>query len=119
MLLVKPSAHRDMLDRLQSGRMARGNQQQQNGRGQQMMQMLNQFGDLIGKQQRLMDDTHGARRGEQGQQGQQQGQQQGEGERQGSRPPCASRMATRRGVAVPAHHGESAILRRRVWMASW
>ncbi len=66
---------RDLLDRLQSGRMARG-QQQQNGRGQQMMKMLNQFGDLIGKQQRLMDDTHGSRR----QQGQQRGQ---PGQRQG------------------------------------
>lgn len=71
---------RDLLDRLQSGRMARG-QQQQNRRGQQMMQMLNQFGDLIGKQQRLMDDTHSSRR----QQGQQRGQQQGQrqGQRQG------------------------------------
>jgi uncharacterized protein (TIGR02302 family) len=67
---------RDLLDRLQSGRMARG-QQQQNGRGQQMMQMLNQFGDLIGKQQRLMDETHGSRR----QQGQQQGQRRQNGQR--------------------------------------
>jgi uncharacterized protein (TIGR02302 family) len=72
---------RDLLDRLQSGRMARG-QQQQNGRGQQMMQMLNQFGDLIGKQQRLMDDTHGSRRQQGQQQGQQQGRQ-GQGQQQG------------------------------------
>ena len=71
---------RDLIDRLQSGRMVR-RPGQQNGRGQQMMQMMNRFGDLIGKQQRLMDDTHGARRGEgrRGQQGQQgQGQQQGQ-----------------------------------------
>lgn len=76
---------RDLLDRLQSGRMARGQQgqQQQNGRGQRMMQMLNQFGDLIGKQQRLMDDTHGSRR-QQGQRGQQQGQRgQGQQRQQG------------------------------------
>ncbi len=78
---------RDLLDRLQSGRMARGQQQQQqNGRGQKMMKMLNQFGDLIGKQQRLMDDTHGSRRqqGQKGRRGQQQGQRgQGQGQRQG------------------------------------
>ncbi len=37
---------RDMLDRLQSGRMAQG----QGGNGQQMMQMMEQFGGLITKQ---------------------------------------------------------------------
>ncbi|MFY0611903.1 MAG: TIGR02302 family protein [Hyphomicrobiaceae bacterium] len=73
---------RDLLDRLQSGRMARG-QQQQNGRGQQMMKMLNQFGDLIGKQQRLMDDTHGSRRQQGQRQGQQPGQRQGQQGQQG------------------------------------
>jgi hypothetical protein len=43
-----------------------------------MMQMLNEFGELIGRQQRLMDDTYGTqrqegegRRGEQGQGGEQ------------------------------------------------
>ncbi|MGI9477213.1 MAG: TIGR02302 family protein [Hyphomicrobiaceae bacterium] len=85
---------RDLLDRLQSGRMARG-QQQQNGRGQQMMKMLNQFGDLIGKQQRLMDDTHGSRR-QQGQ-GQRQGQQQGQqrGQRQGQQGQGGQRQGQR------------------------
>ena len=77
---------RDLLDRLQSGRMVRQNGQQ-NGRGQQMMQMLNQFGDLIGKQQRLMDDTHGQRRqqGQRGQEGQQGQGQRGQGNQQQGR----------------------------------
>jgi len=78
---------RDLLDRLQSGRMAQG--RQQNGQGKQMMQMLNKFGDLIGKQQRLMDDTQGARRQprrQQGQRGEQQGQQGGrQGQQRGQR----------------------------------
>ncbi|MEZ5925409.1 MAG: TIGR02302 family protein [Hyphomicrobiaceae bacterium] len=67
---------RDMLDRLQAGKMAQGQ-----GSGQQMMQMMEQFGGLITKQRRLMDDTFGAQRGNQsgsqsgeGQEGNQQGQ---------------------------------------------
>ena len=60
---------RDMLDRLQAGRMANGQ-----GSGQQMMQMMEQFGGLITKQRRLMDDTFGAQRGNQG------GGQSGEGQ---------------------------------------
>jgi uncharacterized protein (TIGR02302 family) len=74
---------RDMLDRLQSGRMAKNGQGQ--GQGQQMMQMMEQFGGLITKQRRLMDDTFGAQRGNQrgGQTGEGengQGQQQGQGD---------------------------------------
>lgn len=73
---------RDMLDRLQAGRMANGQGQ---GQGQQMMQMMEQFGGLITKQRRLMDDTFGAQRGNQrgGQSGEGengQGQQQGQGD---------------------------------------
>ncbi|MDX2155179.1 MAG: TIGR02302 family protein [Hyphomicrobiaceae bacterium] len=78
---------RDMLEQLQSGRMAQGQGQQ----NQQMMQMMDQFGDIIGKQQQLLDDTFGEQQGrgqgeEDGQQGQgQQGQgQQGQGQ-QGQR----------------------------------
>ncbi|HXF53658.1 MAG TPA: TIGR02302 family protein [Hyphomicrobiaceae bacterium] len=71
---------RNLLEQLQSGRFARG----QPGQGQQMMQMLNEFGELIGRQQRLMDDTYGAQRqeGEQGQgeQGQGQGRRHSPGE---------------------------------------
>ena len=79
---------RDLLDRLQSGRMARRPGQGQQGRSQQMMQMMDQFGKLIGRQQRLMDDTFGAQRqpGQQQGRGQRrQGQQQGQGrgQRQG------------------------------------
>lgn len=72
---------RDMLDRLQAGRMANG----QGGQGQQM-QMMEQLGGLIPKQRRLMDDTFGAQRGNQQGQGQGQGQsgeQQGQGQGQG------------------------------------
>ena len=77
---------RDLLDRLQSGRMVqRPGQGQQQGRNRQMMQMMDQLGDLIGRQQRLMDDTFGARRqGQRGEQGRR-GQQQGRGQRQGRR----------------------------------
>lgn len=79
---------RDLLDRLQSGRMARGQQGQ--GQGQEMMRMLDQMGEIIGRQQQLMDDTFGEQRGQRGQRGQQgergegrdpgQGQGQGQGE---------------------------------------
>ncbi|MEM7775154.1 MAG: TIGR02302 family protein [Pseudomonadota bacterium] len=71
---------RDLIDRLQSGRIARRSQQGQMSR--QMMQMMDEFGNLIGRQQRLMDDTFNQRRqGQQGQQGQQGRQgQQGQGQ---------------------------------------
>lgn len=77
---------RDLLDRLQSGRMA------DQGQNQRMGQMMDEFGDIIGKQQQLLDDTFGQQRQQDGQRGQkgqrgqpgqkgQQGQQgQGEGE---------------------------------------
>ncbi|MGI9426208.1 MAG: TIGR02302 family protein, partial [Hyphomicrobiaceae bacterium] len=74
---------RDLLDRLQSGRMVRRPGQGQQGQGRQMMQMMDRFGNLIGRQQQLMDDTFGAQRqGQQGQ-GQQRGQRQGQGQQQG------------------------------------
>ena len=91
---------RNLLDRLQSGRMARRQGQQGQGQSRQMMQMMDKFGKIIGQQQRLMDDTFGARRqgprgpkGQQGQRGQQgrhgqQGRgQQGRGQQQGGRQP--------------------------------
>lgn len=68
---------RDLLDRLQSGRMA------DQGQGQQMGKMMDEFGDIIGKQQQLLDDTFGQQqqqRGQKGQQGQQ-GQQGQKGQR--------------------------------------
>jgi uncharacterized protein (TIGR02302 family) len=62
---------RDLLENLQPGtQQAQG----QGGQGnQQMMQMMDQFGDIIGKQQQLLDDTFSENQGEgqQGQQGQQ------------------------------------------------
>ncbi len=72
---------RDMLDRLQSGRMAQG----QGGNGQQMMQMMEQFGGLITKQRKLMDDTFGQQRGNQqdNQNGEGEGGQQGQGGQSG------------------------------------
>ncbi|MBU2582167.1 MAG: TIGR02302 family protein [Alphaproteobacteria bacterium] len=66
---------RDMLDRLQSA-------EQQAGQGElnvQQMEMMKELGDVVGKQQRLMDDTFSEQRKE-GQQGEQQGQQ---GQQQG------------------------------------
>jgi uncharacterized protein (TIGR02302 family) len=78
---------RDLLDRLQSGRMA------DQGQSQRFGQMMDEFGNIIGRQQQLLDDTFGqqrrqgerGQRGQRGQQGQRgQGQQgqpgQGEGE---------------------------------------
>src|SRR5436190_15323879 len=89
---------RDLLDRLQSGRMA------DQGQNQRFGQMMDEFGNLLNRQQRLLDDTFGqqrrqsergqrgqGQRGQQGQQGQQgqpgQGQQgdgQGDGDQQGA-----------------------------------
>jgi uncharacterized protein (TIGR02302 family) len=81
---------RDLLDRLQSGRMA------DQGQSQRFGQMMDEFGNLLGRQQQLLDDTFGQQRrqGERGQRGQgqqgqrgprgQQGQgQQGDGEGEG------------------------------------
>ena len=93
---------RDLMDRLQSGRMA--NQQGQ-GQGGESQKLMNELGELLGKEQQLLDDTfrqqnqadngddgQGDQQGEQGQgqqgQGQQgQGQQgqQGQGQGQGQR----------------------------------
>lgn len=78
------SEMRDMLDRLQSGKMT----EQQAQQGREMMQKMDELGNIVGDQQKLMDDTYGEqRRGEQGQQqgrqgqrGQQKGQQQGRGQ---------------------------------------
>lgn len=73
---------RDMLDRLQAGRMAQGQ-----GSGQQMMQLLEQFGGLITKQRRLMDDTFGQQRsnrgGQSGESGDGRGRSEGQGDGQG------------------------------------
>jgi len=49
---------RDLLERLQSGQMSK----QQAERGQQMQKKLNELGDIIGRQQRLMDETYGEKR---------------------------------------------------------
>ena len=79
---------RDLLDRLQSGRMA------DQGQSRQFGKMMDEFGNIIGRQQQLLDDTFGQQRqqGQQGQQGQrgqrgQQGQkgQQGQQGQQGQR----------------------------------
>jgi hypothetical protein len=57
---------RDLLDRLQSGRMAEGQQSRKLG------QMMNEFGEIIGKQQGLLDDTFGEQQkeGQRGKKGQ-------------------------------------------------
>jgi uncharacterized protein (TIGR02302 family) len=71
---------RDLLDRLQSGRMADTQQSQRFGK------MMDEFGDIIGEQQRLLDETFrqqqgGGQKGQKGQPGQkgQGGQAEGEG----------------------------------------
>src|SRR5437764_2394504 len=69
---------RDLLDRLQSGRMA------DQGQSQRFGQMMDEFGNLLNRQQRLLDDTFGQQRrqNERGQRGQgQRGQQGQQGQR--------------------------------------
>ena len=66
------SEMRDLLDRLRSGRQARSGQSRQQ---QQMMKMMDEFGNLIGKQQKLLDDTF--RQQQQGSRQQQGNRQQG------------------------------------------
>jgi uncharacterized protein (TIGR02302 family) len=83
---------RDLLERLQSGQQS----QKEAQRGQMMMKKLDELGNIVGQQQRLMDETDrenrrqaqrapgGAQPGDQGQRGRpQQGQQgqQGQGQR--------------------------------------
>jgi uncharacterized protein (TIGR02302 family) len=67
---------RDLLENLQAGG------QPQNGQAQEMMRNLDALSELIGKQQKLLDETYRAQQqGEQGQQGQQGEQgQQGQGQ---------------------------------------
>ena len=67
-----------MLENLQAGRP----QMMPNGMSSEMMEMLNQLGEMIQKQQQLMDQTHKFNQDQQQQRGQQQqqGQQQGQGQ---------------------------------------
>jgi hypothetical protein len=65
---------RDLLDRLQSGRMA------DQGQNQRFGQMMDEFGDIIGREQQLLDDTFGQQRKQDGQRGQKGQKGQGEGE---------------------------------------
>jgi uncharacterized protein (TIGR02302 family) len=68
---------RDLLDRLQSGKMA-GKGQGQDGQNGQMRQLMDKFGNLIGKQKKLLDETFKQGRGQRGSEGEQ--GQSGEGE---------------------------------------
>lgn len=70
---------RDILERLQAGQ----NAQAQSEASKQMMEMMSELGDIVGQQQRLLDDTFGEQRrsGERGEQGQ--GQQGEQGQRGG------------------------------------
>jgi hypothetical protein len=65
---------RDLLDRLQSGRMADQQQSRQFGK------MMDEFGDIIGQQQKLLDDTFGQQQRQKGQKGPGQKGQKGQGE---------------------------------------
>jgi uncharacterized protein (TIGR02302 family) len=106
---------RDLLERLQSGRMAR-EQGQQN---QQMMQMMDQFGDVIRRQQQLLDDTFNEQRraGEEGQDGQegQQGQQGQRGQRgqQGQGQQGQRGQRGQRGQQGPQGQGYGELSRRQ------
>lgn len=71
---------RDLMERMQAGRMAEG------GDGNQMMQLMEKFGGLITGQRQLLDDTFSAQQGRDGQpgkRGKQPGQGSGEGDQSG------------------------------------
>ena len=92
---------RDLLDRLQSGRMA------DQGQSQRFGQMMDEFGNIIGRQQQLLDDTFGQQRrqGERGQQGQQgQRGQQGQQGQQGTGPAGSARPTG--SAAGPGRQGD-------------
>ncbi|MEQ1710560.1 MAG: TIGR02302 family protein, partial [Hyphomicrobium sp.] len=72
------SEMRDLMERMQSGRMAK-EQQKQN---REAMQKMDELGNMVGEQQKLMDDTFSEMR-EQDQQGQPRGQGQQRGQQQG------------------------------------
>lgn len=73
-----------MMESLQAGRMQRGQQQGNNQAGE----MMNQLGDMIRRQQELMDRTFRMNRGQQGQPGQPgQPGQQGQGGQNGEQQP--------------------------------
>ena len=93
---------RDLLEQLQSGRMAR----QQGQQNQQMMQMMDQFGDLIRRQQQLLDDTFNEQReaGEEGQEGQQ--GQQGQHGRQGQQGQQGQGQRGQRGRGQQGQQGQ-------------
>lgn len=65
-----------MLENLQAGRP----QMMPNGMSSEMMEMLNQLGEMIQQQQQLMDQTHRFNQDQQQGRGQQQQQQQGQGQ---------------------------------------
>ena len=86
---------RDLLDRLQSGKMA------DQGQSGQMRQMLDKFGNLIGKQKKLLDDTFKSgrerRNGEGKGQGQNDKQGQGDGATRGTDPGGLGGLEKRQG----------------------
>ncbi len=65
---------RDLLDRLQSGKQAGQGGQGKDGRGGKMRQLMDKFGNLIGKQKKLLDDTFKQGRSRRNGEGQQDGQ---------------------------------------------
>ena len=69
---------RDLLDRLQSGKMAQKGQGGQNG---QMRELLDKFGNLIGKQKKLLDDTFKSGRDRRNGDGSEEGDGQGKGKK--------------------------------------
>ncbi len=75
---------RDLLDRLQSGRMA------DQGQSRRFGKMMDEFGDIVSQQQKLLDDTFGqqqrdknGQRGQKGGQGQKGPGQMGQGQKKG------------------------------------
>ncbi|HYD14814.1 MAG TPA: TIGR02302 family protein, partial [Hyphomicrobium sp.] len=66
------SEMQDLMERLQSGRQDQAQQQ----KNQEMMKMMEELGNMVGEQQKLMDETYNERREGGDQEGQQGGQKQ-------------------------------------------
>ncbi len=95
---------RDLLDRIdknQSSQMSEQQRQQQ----EQARRQMEQLGDIIGKQQKLMDETYQQQRGRQ--QGRQRGQQQGQqqGRQPGQRGGQQGRQGQQQGQGQPGQRG--------------
>lgn len=98
------SEMRDLMERLQAGRMNPEQQQQ----SQQQMQKMDELGNIVGDQQKLMDETFNEQRNQGDQQQQQQGQQGQKGQQgqPGQRNKGQQQQQGRNGQNRPGQQGQ-------------